>query len=60
MTAPLRYTGQRLIAMKGQYPHDELEVLDANHSEQIASVSVDAIDVPFLDAERHAVIVEYR
>lgn len=60
MTAPLRFTGQRLIAMKGQHPHDELEALGANHSEQIAGVSVDAIDVPFLDAERHAVIIEFR
>jgi 16S rRNA (guanine527-N7)-methyltransferase len=60
MTAPLRFTGQRLIAMKGQYPHDELEALHRNHSEQIARVSVDAIEVPFLDAERHVVVIEYR
>jgi len=60
MAAPLRFAGQRLIAMKGQYPHDELEALEANYSEQIARVSVDAIEVPFLDAKRHAVIIEYR
>lgn len=60
MTAPLRFSGQRLVAMKGQYPQDELESLDEKYSDQIASVSVQSIEVPFLEAERHAVIIEYR
>ncbi len=60
MTAPLRLSGQRLIAMKGQYPQEELDVLDKKYSEQIASVSVDVLDVPFLEAERHAVVIEYK
>jgi len=60
ITIPLRFSGQRLIAMKGQYPHKELEVLNTKHSGQIKSVSVEKLDVPFLEAERHAVIIEYR
>jgi len=60
ITAPLRFSGQRLIAMKGQYPHEELRILDKKHSSQIKSVSIETLEVPFLQAERHAVIIEFR
>ncbi len=60
MTAPLRLSGQRLVAMKGQYPGEELEVLDKLYSDEFVSVSVELLDVPFLDAERHAIIIEFR
>lgn len=60
LTAPLRYSGQRLVAMKGQYPQDELATLNKKYSDQIASVSVESLQVPFLEAERHVVIIEYR
>ncbi|MCP4011256.1 MAG: 16S rRNA (guanine(527)-N(7))-methyltransferase RsmG [Proteobacteria bacterium] len=60
MTSPLRLSGQRLVAMKGQYPGEELEVLDKLYSDKFVSVSVELLDVPFLDAERHAIIIEFR
>jgi 16S rRNA (guanine527-N7)-methyltransferase len=59
LTAPLRVSGQRLIAMKGQYPHAELEALKNKYADQIVSVQVEPLDVPFLKAERHAVVIEY-
>lgn len=60
MTASLRAPGQRLIAMKGQYPKDELALLEAvAKSQRIRSVRVDRLKVPFLDAARHAVVVEF-
>ena len=60
MTLPLRYAGQRLIAMKGQYPRKELDVLTDRYADQIESVSVTALDVPFLQAERHVVQIVYK
>ena len=60
MTAPLRLSGQRLVAMKGQYPQEELKVLDKLYFDEVSSVSVEPLDVPFLDAERHAVVIEFR
>jgi len=60
MTASLRLSGQRLVAMKGQYPREELEVLHKRYCDKFVSVSVEPLDVPFLDAERHAVVIEFR
>jgi len=40
-------------AMKGVYPYEEIEQLPAN----IEVVSVDKLDVPLLEAERHMVIM---
>ena len=60
MTAGLRTPGQRLIAMKGQYPRDEIAGLEAGAENlRIRSIRVDRLEVPFLDADRHAVVVEF-
>jgi 16S rRNA (guanine527-N7)-methyltransferase len=59
MTRPLHDTGVRLIAMKGRYPHTELEKLESKHSAKFATVRVEPLAVPFLDAERHAVTIEF-
>ncbi len=59
LTTPLRYPGQRLIAMKGQYPSVELEALNRECAAQIDSVSVQALKVPGLNAERHAVTIKF-
>ncbi len=60
MTAALRMPGQRLVAMKGQHPEGELAQLEeADCFERIRSVHVEQLEVPFLDASRHAVIIEF-
>ncbi|MEE9448191.1 MAG: 16S rRNA (guanine(527)-N(7))-methyltransferase RsmG [Arenicellales bacterium] len=59
MTNNLRCKGQRLIAMKGQYPQAELDALGVKYADQIVSIDVKPIHVPFLDAERHAVIIQF-
>ena len=59
LTTPLRYSGQRLLAMKGQYPYEELEALNREYADQIDSVSVEALQVPGLIAERHVVILKF-
>jgi 16S rRNA (guanine527-N7)-methyltransferase len=59
LTAHLRYPGQRLIAMKGIYPQAELEELKRQHGEVINNVHVEKLDVPHLDAQRHAVIIQF-
>lgn len=59
LTTPLRYPGQRLVAMKGQYPSGELEALNRECAAQIDSVSVQALKVPGLNAERHAVTIKF-
>ena len=59
LTASLRFSGQRLVAMKGQYPSEELEVLNRESAGQIDSVSVEPLTIPGLNAERHAVIIKF-
>jgi 16S rRNA (guanine527-N7)-methyltransferase len=44
--------GGRLVAMKGRYPADELEVLGPGWD-----IEVDPVRVPDLDAERHIVVL---
>jgi 16S rRNA (guanine527-N7)-methyltransferase len=50
-TSPLVTASGRLLAMKGSYPHDELERVSSR------VVDVVKLDVPGLDAERHLAIV---
>jgi len=47
--------GGRIIAMKGQYPAEEL----IGWPEGFRLVSVEPLVVPGLEAERHAVLIEY-
>ena len=48
--------GGRLVAMKGLYPHEELEQLPA----EVVVSAVPAVRVPGLDVQRHLVIMEPR
>lgn len=49
--------GGVMLAMKGVYPYEEIERL----VESLLHVtSVEALDVPFLEAQRHAVILRHR
>jgi 16S rRNA (guanine527-N7)-methyltransferase len=48
--------GGRLIAMKGLYPHEELQQMPPN----VVVVDVPAVRVPGLDVQRHLVIMEPR
>lgn len=50
----LQADGGRFLAMKGAYPHDELQALPAN----ARVVAVHPLDVPGLDAARHLVELE--
>ena len=59
ITRPLHREGVRLIALKGRYPHAELEILKVKYSEKWASICVKSLTVPFLEAERHAVTIEF-
>jgi 16S rRNA (guanine527-N7)-methyltransferase len=45
-------SGGRLVAMKGTYPHDELARLPSGCLEKVMS-----LEVPMLDAQRHAVFL---
>ncbi len=58
-TKQLRCPGQRLIAMKGVYPREELEHVHEQHADAIENISVERLSVPYLVAERHAVIVQF-
>ncbi len=59
LTTGLRCSKQRLLVMKGQYPSAELEALNRECAGQIDSVSVEALKIPGLHAERHAVIIQF-
>lgn len=59
LTLPLQSAGVRLLAMKGQYPREELEKLEAQHSGRLQSVQVEPLKIPFLDAQRHVVIIRF-
>ena len=54
-TAALHSAGSRLVAMKGKAPTDEINQLPEEWRQRLEVVP---LSVPFLDAERHAVIVE--
>ena len=55
ITEHLRGDGVRLIAMKGKFPGSELKALSPDLREK---VDVVRLNVPGLDAERHAVILD--
>lgn len=46
--------GGRLVAMKGVFPHEEIEQLPAS----VRLLDTPAVSVPGLDAERHLVLLE--
>jgi 16S rRNA (guanine527-N7)-methyltransferase len=45
--------GTRLVAMKGQYPQQELDEI----SERNLKIEVEQVSIPGIDAERHIVII---
>lgn len=55
LVAPLCVAGTRVIAMCGRLPHTELAALPPDWR----ILDTRALDVPGLDAERHAVVLEY-
>ena len=52
----LLVSGTRLLAQKGRYPQQELDSLPAKIQ---SNVTVEKLAVPFLDAERHLVIMDF-
>ena len=55
-------SGSRLLAMKGSYPHEELDLFyQFCEEDQIncQQVTVRPLEVPYLDARRHLVIIEF-
>ena len=59
LTSHLHYSGLRLLVMKGRYPEMELQSLEQQYGSMLSSIRVEPLNVPFLDAERHAVIIEF-
>jgi 16S rRNA (guanine527-N7)-methyltransferase len=45
--------GTRLVAMKGQYPQQELDEI----SERNLKIEVEQVSIPGIDAQRHIVII---
>ena len=60
LTLPLQSAGVRLLAMKGQHPREELGKLEAQHSGRLQSVQVEPLKIPYLDAQRHVVIIRFK
>ena len=59
-TEGLQSAGTRLIAMKGKWPYDEIDqlaVLSPNN--WLHTLRIEPVTVPFMRAERHAVIIEF-
>lgn len=59
LTVHLRHPGQRLIAMKGMFPLDELKDLENQYGDAIINTHVEKLNVPHLQAQRHAVIIQF-
>ena len=55
-TAALHRPGVRLLAMKGRLPVREMAALDDSWR---ARITVEKLQVPFLAAERHLIIIEF-
>ena len=56
LTGRCRSQGVRLLAFKGKYPEDEIAELSA---EVRTRVTIEKIDIPWLNAHRHIVIFEF-
>ncbi len=54
-THHLQFPGARLLAMKGKWPNQEIEPLQTSFKSRLR---VESVKVPFLDAERHVVIID--
>ncbi len=57
MTAGLHHPGGQLLAMKGRHPAHEIACLDPVLRMR---VTVEKLQVPLLDAERHLIIAQFR
>lgn len=55
-TQGLQHPTSRLLAMKGKYPAEEISVLPNTLQRRL---KVESIEVPFLDAKRHLVVIEF-
>ena len=53
----LQSEGTRFIAMKGKWPYEEIDQLGSLQNK--LHVNVEVVSVPFMHAERHAVIIEF-
>lgn len=59
LTRHLHFPGQRLIAMKGVYPTAEIKEIERQAHTPIREVTVERLEVPYLQAQRHAVIIHF-
>ena len=59
LTRHLHFSGQRLIAMKGVYPTAEIKEIERQEHTPIREVTVERLEVPYLQAQRHAVIIHF-
>ena len=62
-------SGTRILALKGKYPAEEIETLQSRlANDQTISdlnklrpeISVKKLDVPFVEADRHLVIIDFK
>lgn len=51
---PLLQEGGELLAMKGQIPHEEIELL----KDQQLNIHIEPLKVPYLHEERHLIVVQ--
>jgi len=51
---PLLQEGGELLAMKGQIPHEEIELLQ----DQQLNIHIEPLKVPYLNEERHLIVVQ--
>jgi len=56
LTAGLHHPGCRILAMKGKIPDREIALLDPVFRDR---VTIENLNVPFLAAERHLIIIEF-
>jgi 16S rRNA (guanine527-N7)-methyltransferase len=55
-TQGLQHPTSRLLAMKGKYPVEEISILPDSLQRRL---KVESIEVPFLDAKRHLVVIQF-
>ena len=56
LTQTLQYPGCRIAALKGRVPEEEIEVLPQALQQKVEIIP---ITVPFLDAERHLILIDF-